>query len=382
MRLSARGTLARSGLAALAATGMLHAAALTPASGAENVCARFGAATVAGHVKNAKLTEISGLVASRRHAGVYWTHNDSGGKPEVFALTLDGADLGSYAFPSATATDWEDIAIGSKAGATGSYIYAADIGDNAAELPFDGLGTAREKVTIYRAPEPVLAPKAPGLPLTGVERFDLVYPAGREDAEAVLVDPVTGDLVIVTKSPIGQSRILVAPAAAMVNGATITMQDFGTIQIIPPVKISTFPGTWLTGADISADGSLILLRTYQAVLAFARAKGESVPAALKHASCNAPQVDEGQGEAIAIAADGSRYLTISEGVNQPINAFSIAGASLAPATTTTSPATRVGAETLVRSGGDAGRALLLGAALVAVALAWRVAVHRSSWLRN
>ncbi len=370
------GTLTRLGLAASAAIGFFQFAALDAAGGAESVCARFGAGTVAGNVKNSQLTEISGLVASRRHAGVYWTHNDSGGKPEVFALTLDGTDLGSYAFPGATATDWEDIGIGPKSGAIGSYIYAADIGDNAAEVPLDGLGTAREKVTIFRAAEPALAPKAPGAPLTGgIDRFDLIYPAGREDAEALLVDPISGDLVIVTKSPIGQSRILVAPAAAMVNGATITMQDFGTIQIIPPVVVSTFPGTWVTGADISADGSLILLRTYQAVLAFPRVAGQSVADALHGASCSAPQTEETQGEAIAIAVDGSRYTTISEGVNEPVHAFSIAGATAAAPTTTTAP-TGVRGQILARTGNDADRALLLSAALVAAAAATRAAVRR------
>jgi hypothetical protein len=374
MRVGTQSILARAGLAAFAAVGLFHVAAPS-ARGAEDVCSRFGEGTVAGHVKNTKLTEISGLVASRRYPGVYWTHNDSGGKPEVFALTVDGTDLGSYAFPGATATDWEDIAIGPKHGVPGSYIYAADIGDNAAEAPLDGLGTAREKVTVFRAAEPAVAPKAPGTPLSGVEHFDLVYPAGREDAEALFVDPISGDLVIVTKSPIGQSRILVAPAAAMVNGATITMQDFGTIQIIPPVKVSTFPGTWVTGADISSDGSLILLRTYQAVLAFPRATGESVVDALKRPSCDAPQVDEGQGEAISVAADGSRYSTISEGVNQPINTFSIAGAFAAPTTTTTSP-TQVGGEILARTGYDAGQPLWLAALFVVVALAVGVALRR------
>ncbi|MEY2468660.1 MAG: hypothetical protein QOF21_1358, partial [Actinomycetota bacterium] len=144
------GTVARAALAAVVATGLVQIGALTSVSGAENDCARFGAGTVAGYVKNTRLTEISGLVASRRYPGVYWTHNDSGGKPEVFALALDGTDLGSYTFAGATAIDWEDIGIGPKAGATGSYIYAADIGDNAAEVPLGGLGTARETVTIYR----------------------------------------------------------------------------------------------------------------------------------------------------------------------------------------------------------------------------------------
>ncbi|MBA2608632.1 MAG: hypothetical protein H0U92_06825 [Actinobacteria bacterium] len=212
------------------------------------------------------------MVASRRYPGVYWTHNDSGGKPEVFALAIDGTNLGSYAFPGATAVDWEDVGIGPKSGADGSFIYAADIGDNAAELPAGVLGAARPFVTVYRAPEPALAPKAPGVALTGVEHFNLNYPNGREDAEALFVDPISGDLVIVTKSPIGRSRILTAPAASMVDGANITMVDHGTIQIVPTAAASSFRGTFVTGADISLDGSLILVRTYQAVLAFAPAR--------------------------------------------------------------------------------------------------------------
>ncbi len=366
-----RGVRWWAGLAALAVVGSIHSVAFSPdARGADNSCARFGAGTVAGHVKNTRLTEISGLVASRKYPGVYFTHNDSGGKPEVFALTLDGADLGSYAFPGATAVDWEDIGIGPKHGAAGSYIYAADIGDNAAEVPLGGAGQARDVVTVYRAAEPTLAPKAPGTPLTGVERFNLVFPAAREDAEALFVDPISGDLVIVTKNLLGLSRILVAPAASMTKGATITMNDFGTIQIVPPVKVSTFPGTWVTGADISADGSLILVRTYQAVLAFTRAPGQSVPNALRAGSCNAPQVDEGQGEAVAIATDMSRYVTISEGTGQPINVFSIGAA--APAATTTTPTTaapsKVRGGILSRTGSEQGSVLVPASLLLAAVL--------------
>jgi hypothetical protein len=336
---------------------------------ADDMCARFSPGVVSGTVKTDRLTEISGVVASRTHPGVYWTHNDSGGKPEVFALTADGADLGSYAFPGATATDWEDIAVGPKAGATGSYIYAADIGDNASEAPAGVLGAARDHITVWRAPEPAAAPKAPGVALSGVERIDLNYPDSTYDAEALLVDPRSGDLVIVTKSPLGMSHLMVAPAAALVNGSTVTLRDDGIIQIIPPVKVSTFPGTWVTGVDISSDGSLILLRTYQAVLAFTRASGQSVTDALHGQSSNAPQTDETQGEANAIASDTSRYITISEGVHEPIHSFAIANAS-APATTAPSPpAPVVGGEVLARPGASAARALefafvVLGLALV------------------
>ncbi len=349
--------------------GLWLVAPIAIAHGADPVCSRFGDGAAVGRVQNTKLTEISGLVASRRHADVYWTHNDSGGKPEVFALSLSGANLGSYALTGATAIDWEDIGIGPKAGAAGSYLYAADIGDNAAGLP--GMGTPRDHVTVYRVSEPTLTPTAPGAALSGVERFNLVYPGGPEDAESLLVDPVSGDLVIITKSVFGRSRILVAPAASMANGASITMTDFGVIQIVPVINPgSTFPGTFVTGADISADGALILVRTYQAVLAFTRSPGQSVPEALHAGSCNAPQIAETQGEAVAIAADGSRYVTISEGTTPAINAFPIANPKTPAPSTTTTTARRSGVagQVLARSGEEAALALLLGAAALAVVL--------------
>ncbi|MEY2399338.1 MAG: hypothetical protein QOJ00_2512, partial [Actinomycetota bacterium] len=312
----------------------------------------------------------------RRYPGVYWTHNDSGGKPEVFALTVDGSDLGSYAFPGAKAVDWEDIGIGPKRGASGSYIYAADIGDNAALLPVAGRGRVRDFVTVYRAPEPAVAPKAPGSPLTGVEHFNLIYPGGPEDAETLIVDPISGDLVIVTKSLIGSSRILVAPAASLSNGATITMREVGTIHIVAPAgAASKFPGTLVTGGDISSDGSLILLRTYAAVLAFARAPGQSVPDALLGVACNAPQVSEDQGEAIAIAADTSRYVTISEGASPPVNVFPIAPAAARSATTVSTATTRartaVGARHAAPAGNNAERGAVAAVLLLAVLLAVR-----------
>lgn len=349
--------------------------------GADGLCARFGPGQVTGHVQNARLKEISGLAASRIHPGVYWAHNDSGGTPAVFGVGVDGADFGGWGFVGGKNTDWEEVAVGPKSGAAGSYIYAGDIGDNAAQLPLGAAGTPRDKVTIYRVAEPTTLLPQSGSVINDVERFDLVYPNGPEDAEAMFIDPVTGDLFIITKSPIGRSRILSAPAAAMANGATITMNDHGIKQIVPVINpSSTFPGTYVTAADISADGSLILVRTYQAVMAFSRAKGQSVPDALKGASCNAPQTNETQGEAIAIAADGSRYVTIGEGIAQPVNSFAISAA--APTTTTTLPATTTTTSTslvrriLARTGDEAGR-LLVGAGLVLVAVLAVRTVKRS-----
>src|SRR5215207_1575918 len=99
-------------LAAFAAVLVVSAWASLPAAPAGGVCDGFGSPEVAGTVANPVLVEISGVAASRAHPGVLWTHNDSGGAPEVYAVAQDGADLGTYAVDGARATDWEDIAVG------------------------------------------------------------------------------------------------------------------------------------------------------------------------------------------------------------------------------------------------------------------------------
>src|SRR5690348_17331988 len=55
------------------------------------------------------IEESSGLVASRRHADVLYTHNDSGGAPVIFAIRPDGSLLKQFRVPGKH-TDWEDIA--------------------------------------------------------------------------------------------------------------------------------------------------------------------------------------------------------------------------------------------------------------------------------
>ncbi len=344
------------------------AALCVPTAVAEGVCASVGPPEVTGTVANPDLTEISGLAASPAHPGVLWTHNDSGGAPELFAMAEDGADLGAFWVDGAEATDWEDLAIGPGSDPSASYLYAADIGDNNA---------VRDPVTVYRVAEPAAAPKDGGI-LTGTATFQLHYPGGPADAEALLVDPVTGDLVVVTKTYVGTARILRAPAASLDDGATVTMTDEGTITLTPPAgSRATAPGMAVTGGDISSDGALIVLRTYQTVLAFVRADGQSVADALRGEPCSAPQLVEPEGEAIAIAADGSAYFTASEGSGVPIARASID----VPAKTTTTATTPTTTNRDPAQGGDEDDTLIslvVGAAVVALG----VGVSLVVWARR
>ena len=151
--------------------------------------------TITGRVDPASNTgELSGLVASRRQPGVLWGIEDSGNTPSLVGLRADGTFLGRYAVTGAENVDWEDVA------AAGSDIYAADIGDNL---------SARAEIAVYRVPEPDAS--TGGGPTVPATRLTLAYPDGAHDAESLLVDPRTRELIVVTKDFAGPGRVYVAP---------------------------------------------------------------------------------------------------------------------------------------------------------------------------
>jgi hypothetical protein len=244
-----------------------------------------GAPQQVGTVSDPQLDEVSGVVQSRAHAGVLWVHNDSGDSARVFAINETGATLGQYLLDGATAVDWEDIAL------DGTTLYLGDIGDNA---------KARADVVVYSVAEPSPTTVTASLPATAQH---LVYPDGAHDAEALLVDPVTHDLFVVTKELTGQSAVYRhTTGTTLVKVATL---DLGVAQLV-------------TGGDIAADGSAIVLRTYGAVFVWSRRGNESIADAFGRAPCSAPAPRQQQGEAIGLDPNGRGYVLLSEGTNQPV----------------------------------------------------------------
>src|SRR5262249_3978534 len=130
-------------------------------------CAAYASPRESGRVSEPALRELSGLAASRVHAGVYYAHNDSGDRARVVALDARGSALGEFRLAGATATDWEDIAVGPCP--RGSCVYLADTGDNDANRP---------EIALYRVEEPP-APRAHAAPVdVAFERFAFRYPDG------------------------------------------------------------------------------------------------------------------------------------------------------------------------------------------------------------
>src|SRR5206468_2956607 len=95
-------------------------------------------------VENGAVREASALAASRRAPGVYWTLNDSGNEPLLFAFDASGRNLGTFRVDGARNVDWEALQVGPRRDG-GFALYIGDSGDN---------DRIRRESAIYRVPEP------------------------------------------------------------------------------------------------------------------------------------------------------------------------------------------------------------------------------------
>lgn len=282
------------------------------------LCPQFFDGIKVGTVAHSLLDEVSGIAASRHSPGVIWAHNDAGGLPRLWAFNTRGTHLGTYNLTTATARDWEDMAIGPGPVLGTDYFYVADLGNNDALIDFT--------FTIYRVPEPALsACQTPAdLDVNGVVALPVRYPDSvRHGCETFLADPLTGDLYVCTRDrwgdDLGVMKVYRYPAPQN-PGLTFTLQHVTDVPLIN--------GEMAVGGDVSLDGSSVIIRTkgtVMRVLLWQRSAATPLWQAFSNPMCVLPQVDEPQGEAVCFKADGCGYYTISEDLNQPIYYFELNG---------------------------------------------------------
>ncbi len=134
-----------------------------------------------GTLTDPALREISGLVASRRHPGIFWAVADSNNPPLLFALRADGRLVATFRVGVAN-VDWEDVATDDR-----GNLYIGEIGNNGGRLPLR---------SIYRVAEP--DPAAPtNRPLPVAESSFYRFDADRFDAEALFIRD--GEAIVVAK---------------------------------------------------------------------------------------------------------------------------------------------------------------------------------------
>ena len=263
----------------------------------------YGSPAKLATIKNPAVTESSGLVASRTLPGAYWTHNDSGDGPFIYAINTRGNSLGVFRVTGANARDWEDISIGPGPQPNRTYLYIGDIGDNSEK---------RADIVVYRVAEPGLknakgSTKAKPNATEPAEAIRLKYPDGKHDAETLLVHPTTGNLYIVTKVTFANPVVYEA-AAPLTPGKTITMKRIGEVHVP-----SIFGGA-LTGGSVSPDGRRVALcdyfQGYELVLPTRSTNFDDI---WKEKMTGFDLGKRQQGESIAYRLDGNALLATSEG---------------------------------------------------------------------
>jgi hypothetical protein len=269
----------------------------------------YGSPVKLGVLSHKEIKESSGIVSSRTTSGLYWTHNDSGDGPFLYAFESNGAHKGVWRVTGATARDWEGIAAGPGPKRGTNYLYIGDIGDNR------GL---REEIRVYRLREPLVtsadasSSKANPIATEDAEIIRLRYPDGDYDAETLLVHPRNGNIYIVTKIPLGNPLIYEA-RAPLGTGEPTTMVRVGEINL---------PGLFgglITGGDISPDGLRVALcdynQGYELVLADVSTPFNAV---WKQPLTEIDMGKRKQGEAIGYRLDGRALLATSEGKRAPL----------------------------------------------------------------
>ncbi len=240
-------------------------------------------------LQTTSLDEASGLACSIRNQNILWSHNDSGGKAAVYALDTQGRLVCSLELKGVKNRDWEELAVARDPKTGLSHIYIGEIGDNNARY---------ESLKIYKVEEPVLSPGDTLLSTDRFETYDFIYDDGARDAEAMFVEPVSGDIYIISKreEQVGLYRIT-APTTAKKNVA---------------VRISSLPLAWVTAADLSPNGKKLLVKTYTGVFKFKSKLAKNGELVISKHPKALPYKVEPQGEGICWDSKAKGYFTLSE----------------------------------------------------------------------
>lgn len=178
-----------------------------------------------GTIAHAPVRESSGIVASRRHAGIYWTHNDRGNAAVLYAIDRTGKVLNEYKV-DASSDDWEDIAADDA-----GNLYIGNIGNNRA---------ARASIEVHRLAEPEPAQARAAAPLRASATWRLRFPGKPFDCESLFIQK--GHAYVVSKHFDGTP-------AAIYRFALEGPRDAVLQEVLElPVRSA------VTAADLTADG--------------------------------------------------------------------------------------------------------------------------------
>ena len=223
-------------------------------------------------LKDKRIDESSGLTQSLRDPQIFWTHNDSGSDPCLYAISQSGQTLAKVRLPHAVNFDWEDMA-SARDEAGQPNLYVTDCGDNL---------LARASLQVYQIPEPTLPENADKEILSEEPKiYHASYPDGHHNAETLLVHPRTRRLFIVTKAEIARSAVYAFPEK-LITDAPMVLEKLCDLGFPARAHLGKRPldASQTTSGAFSADGSRVAICTYSFIHEWRIQPGESLKSAL------------------------------------------------------------------------------------------------------
>jgi hypothetical protein len=268
----------------------------------------FEKAEVIARFASKEINESSGLAVSKCQPHVFWTQNDTADGPFIYALNSRGVSLGTFRIPNARNIDWEDMAT-VKTTAGECFLFIGEIGDN---------DLKRDVHEIYRLHEPVVSNANGGTskaePLAGPEPevLHFKYPDGQFNAEALMFEPTTQNIYVVTKEFSG-------PASVYELRPDFSSADVQVAEKIAEISLQASPIGLVTGGSISPDGKRVVLCDYFAGYEFTLPpEAKKFDEIWKERPVAFDLGPRKVGESVAFGDDVNNIFATTEGINAPL----------------------------------------------------------------
>ena len=260
----------------------------------------YGEGRKIAELANRAIDESSGLACGRANKDVLWTHNDSGGLPQLFAFALNGKDRAVVTLLKAQNIDWEDMASFSLEGR--HFLLVGDVGDNRAR---------RKDYTLYVVPEPELDAGKRSVPLSlsvaPLQTIHFRYEDGSHNCESVAIDPQTRTIYLVSKVYGDRCKVYSLPWPERESSTLLVARAIATLDI---------PAA--TAMDISPDGLRAIVLTYGDAVEFVRGPEETWAQGFSRSPRLIRMPERAQGESVCYGPDGKTIYLTSEGNPSPL----------------------------------------------------------------
>lgn len=300
--------------------------------------------SLAGYLESPAIGELSGLAASHKYRGLFWAINDSGNRPELFAVDRTGRHIQTFLLPERN-VDWEDLASFEHNGE--SWLLVADTGDNFQHRSLSTLYLLREPdvVGLNESGDNLYQPSLyqpsgarSQLAQNAVvhSKLEFTYNDGPQNVESVAVASEENTIYLIAKRG-ARSSLYQLPLVVEASSQSATAELADQPAALVAQRVGNTTGiTWdandrwfertlgsglllgPTALDINADNTLAVIANYRHLYLYRRSEAQTWSEALLVGPEIISSHRMAQSESVAFSSDSSYIVVGSEGRHAPV----------------------------------------------------------------